>query len=452
MKRLAPAGLVLISAVLAITSCSKTGSPAPAGSPGPSTTTTTATPPTISHIAPVEGGFGTTDTITGTHFSTTTANDIVYFNGKLAVVSAATTTQLIVTIPVLAGTGPVAVKVSGDSVSGPTFTYDYQYVVTTIAGGGPTVKGSSDGTGVAAQFYYPWDVTIDKAGNLFVVDNGNNEIRKVTPAGVVTTFAGNTTKGNADGTGGAASFFNPAGITIDTAGNLYMADKYNNEIRKITPAAVVTTIAGISLPGSADGPGGAARFQLPSGICIDPAGNLYITDWGNNEIRKITPTGGVTTIAGNLAAGNNNGTGSAASFDVPAGIGIDAAGNLYVGEYGDDDIRKISPADAVTTIAGNTASGYGDGTGSAAQFNQPVGIVADPAGNLYVTDAGNNEIRKITPAGVVTTIAGNTLHGNSDGIGKAARFYGPSGIAIDAAGNLYVADYENNEIRKISIQ
>jgi streptogramin lyase len=451
MKCFAPGVLIFMSGVLFLSSCSKTGSPAAPGSPG-SPTSPTATPPTISHIAPVEGGYGSADTITGTNFSAMAANNIVYFNGKPAVVNAATSTQLIVTVPALAGTGPVAVKVSGDSVSGPTFTYDYQYVVTTFAGGGPSVKGSGDGTGIAAQFYYPWDVTIDQAGNLFVTDNGNNEIRKITPAGVVTTFAGSTTPGHADGAGSAASFHVPTQLTIDTAGNLYVVDKYNNEIRKITSAAVVSTFAGGTLPGHADGTGGGASFELPSGICIDPSGNLYIADWGNDEIRKITPAGVVTTIAGTTTPGSSNGTGSAASFNIPAGITIDGAGNFYVGEYGSDDIRKITSAYAVTTIAGNNIQGYGDGTGSAAQFNQPVGICADATGNIYVADAGNNEIRKITPAGVVTTIAGNPTHGNSDGIGTAARFYGPSGITTDAAGNLYVADYENNEIRKIALQ
>jgi sugar lactone lactonase YvrE len=452
MKCITPALLIIMSAVLSISSCSKTGSPAAPGTPGTSPTPAV-TPPTISHIAPVEGGYGLADTITGTNFSTTIANNIVYFNGKPAVVSAATSTQLIVTVPVLAGTGLVAVNVSGDLVSGPTFTYDYQYVVSTIAGGGPSVKGSNDGTGTAAQFYYPWDVTIDNAGNLFVTDNGNNEIRKITPAGVVTTFAGSTTQGNVDGTGSVARFFDPTGITIDPTGNLYVADKYNNEIRKITPAAVVSTVAGGSLPGSMDGSVSGASFQLPSGICIDPAGNLYIADWGNNEIRMITPGGSVSTIAGSTTSpGNADGTGTAASFNVPAGICIDALGNLYVGEYGNDNIRMISPTHVVTTLAGSTSEGYNNGTGSAAQFNQPIGIVADPKGNIYIADAGNNEIRKITPAGMVTTIAGSPMHGNADGIGSAASFYGPSGIAIDATGNLYVADYENNEIRKISLQ
>jgi serine/threonine-protein kinase len=454
MKCFASAVLIAFTATLSTASCSKTGSPAsgapsgPGGMPPPPTSI----PATISKIAPVEGGFGIADTITGSNFSTTAGNDIVYFNGKLATVTSATTTQLIVTVPALAGTGPVAVKVSSDSVTGPTFTYDYQYVVTTIAGGGPTVKGSSDGTGTAAQFYYPWGITIDKAGNLFVVDNGNNEIRKITSSGVVTTFAGSTTTGSIDATGSAARFFDPTGITIDTAGNLYVADKYNNEIRKIATNGYVTTIAGSTTPGQADGISGVARFELPSGVCIDPAGNLYVADWGNNEIRKISSSGVVTTYAGSTTAGAGDGIGSAASFDIPAGICVDASGNLYVSEYGDGDIRKITSGAVVSRIAGSTALGNADGPGNTAQFNQPIGIVADALGNLYVADAANNEIRKITPAGVVTTIAGNTLHGNADGIGTVARFYGPSGITIDPSGNLYVADYENNEIRKISLQ
>ena len=202
---------------------------------------------------------------------------------------------------------------------------------------------------------------MDSAGNVYVADYGNSKIRKITPAGVVAAFAGSGAQGDADGTASAASFNYPESVAVDSAGNVYVADYGNDEIRKITRAGVVTTFAGSGAPGDADGTGSAASFNGPEGIAVDSAGNVYVADYGNNKIRKITPAGVVTTLAGSGAQGDAGGTGSAASFDGPEGVAVDSADNVYVGDEFNNDIRKITSAGVVTTFAGSGAQGGADG-------------------------------------------------------------------------------------------
>jgi len=324
---------------------------------------------------------------------------------------------------------------------------------TTVAGSG--TAGSTDGTGVAASFDSPFGITSDSAGNLYVTDSFGLTVRKLTPAGVVSTIAGTAgVFGAADGTGSAASFNSPEGIAVDTAGNLYVADASNNTIRKITqPAGVVTTLAGTAGPfGNADGTGAAARFKQPGGVAVDSSGNLFVVDSGNHTIRKITPAGVVSTIAGTGAAGSANGTGTAASFNGPNGIAIDATGNLFVADTGNHTIRKITPAGVVTTVAGSVGvSGSTDATGTAAKFNTPFGITVNSAGILFVADTYNNTIRKIDTAGVVTTISGTAgVCGSTNASGTAASFCSPTHITVDPAGNLFVTDLANNLIRKVT--
>src|SRR5207253_2182575 len=274
----------------------------------------------------------------------------------------------------------------------------------------------------------------------------NHTIRKITPAGVVTTLAGLAgNPGSADGTGSAAGFNGHRKGAAEGTGVVYVADRSNQTISKITPAGVVTTLAGLAgSSGSADGTGSAARFFNPYGVATDASRNVYVADTDNNTIRQITPAGVVTTLAG-LAGnpGSADGTGSAERFNGPRGLATDSAGDGYVCDNGNETMSEMKAAGAVTTLAGLAGNpGSADGTGSAARFFQPRGVATDSSGNVYVADSGNQTIRQITPAGVVTTLAG--LAGNLGSADGPARFNGPSGVATDSSGNVYVGDHYNN--------
>jgi sugar lactone lactonase YvrE len=334
-------------------------------------------------------------------------------------------------------------------------------VVTTYAGTAG-LSGGADGTGPAARFYYPAGVAVDSAGNLFVADRSNSAIRMIAPGGVVTTVAGREGRpGSADGTGVAARFGYPAGVAVDSAGNLFVADRGAHTIRRITPGGVVTTYAGTAgISGAADGTGAAAQFESPSGVAVDNGGNVYVADTSYSTIRKITPGGVVSTFAGaQFHSGSADGTGAAAQFYYPYGVAVDTAGNVFVADSGNGTIRKITPGGVVTTLAGtaNSSDGSTDGIGAAARFRHPMGVAVDTAGNVFVAEGydgsqgyhDTNTIRKITPNGVVTTLTGTAgVEGSVDGIGTAAQFNSPQGIAVDNMGNLYVADSDNSAIRK----
>ena len=332
--------------------------------------------------------------------------------------------------------------VSGISVSQPLS-------FTRLAGslGGP---GLADGTGISAGFYHPYGVAVDASGNVFVGDTYDHSIRKVTPAGVVTTLAGSTTIGSADGTGSAASFRYPAGVAVDGTGNVYVADSRNYKVRKITPGGVVTTLAGSGSLGSADGTGGAASFAVMYAVAVDGSGTVYVADSGNNKIRKVTPGGAVSTLAGSGAVGSLDGVGPAATFSYPAGIAVDSSGNVFVGDRGSNKIRKIAPGGAVTTVAGTGVAGTKDGAGALATFSSPSNVAVDGKGNAYVVDNYGNKVRKVTPDGVVTTLAGSGNAASVDGTGSAASFDDPWGVAVDGAGNVYVSELGARKIRKVT--
>ena len=419
-------------------------------------------------------------------------------------------------------------------------------VVTAVCGSSSNVSGNVNGSTTATRFNNPTGITFDAAGNLYVADQGNNLIRKFV-ASTSSTLAGGGIGTATNGTGTAATFNAPSGVAADPYGNLYVADKSNNLIRKIdTSWGTVTTFAGTIASGHADGRGTAATFSTPTGIAVDPFGNVLVADQGNNLIRKITtytitpalpagltfetstgtifgtptvasaatsytincrnsagadsatvtiatlaiappaityttpnsytvrntlapltpvntggtPTsaslgGGSLTLAGggsdSLSSGNANGTGRAATFSAPCGTAIDGSGNTYVADRSNNLIRKITPSGEVTTLAGSGSAGFANGIGTAASFNQPSGIATDGQGNLYVADAGNNMIRKIVlSTGSVSVFSGTGTSGSSNTI-NGYTFSGPSAVAIDSIGSIYVADQNNNLIRKITL-
>ncbi|MDD2765679.1 MAG: immunoglobulin domain-containing protein [Opitutaceae bacterium] len=313
----------------------------------------------------------------------------------------------------------------------------YPLSITTLAGTAGS-SGSTDGTGAAARFNHPSDVALDSSGNLYVSDTNNHTIRKITSGGTVSTLAGLAgTSGSANGTD-AARFNSPTGLTADASGNLYVADTDNHAIRKIVIATrEVATVA--------------TGFNLPSDVAADGSGNLYVADTGNHTIRKIAPNGVVTTLAGLAGVpGSANGAGILARFSSPEGVTVDGAGNVYVADTNNHTIRKITPDGTVSTLAGLAGtSGTGDGAGSAARFQYPSDLMVDGSGNLFVADTDNHAIRKLTSAGLTGTVAGLTgTSGSADGVGSTARFLYPTGVAVDSTGNIYIADTSNHTIRK----
>lgn len=315
-------------------------------------------------------------------------------------------------------------------------------------------SGSVDGTGSGALFSLPTGVAVDDTGNVYVADYLNFTIRKVSSVGVVTTLAGMAgSAGNVDGTGSGARFSYPSGVAVDGGGNVYVADCGNGTIRQVSSSAVVTTLAGAAgLVGSADGSRFDARFNCPNGVATDGSGNIYISDLDNCTVRRLTSSGVVTTIAGSASgcctvAGDVNcvsvdGTGSAARFVGPSALALDDAGNLYVAD--DNAIRKITQGGIVTTLAGHNESysgGSADGMGSAASFEIAEGVTVDAQGNVYVADSFYGLIRKVTPQGLVTTVAGNGR--GSTTLGPTPGFSGLWNLAISGS-SLVIADSPSN--------
>ncbi len=336
-----------------------------------------------------------------------------------------------------AGTGYGSVITFKTSAS----TADTSVTVSTLAGSGNA--GLTNGTGANAAFSSPTGTAVDAQGNVYVTDSFNHLIRKINPAGVVTTFAGSGALGFSGGTATTAQFYSPNGIATDAAGNVYVSDLGNNAIYKITSNGTVTIMAGSGTAGYVNGNGSTAAFNAPQGLVADASGNVYVADQGNNRIRKITSAGVVSTLAGTGAGGNINGDGSTASFNRPYGLAIDASGNLYVTDQGNYAVRKVTSAGVVSLLIGTSAT-----TGL---LNTPTGIAIDQQGALYITDQ-SGRILTITAANVLYTLAGkaNTA-GFADGSKTTAQFSGPTGIAVDASKNIYVADLNNNRIRKMVV-
>lgn len=321
--------------------------------------------------------------------------------------------------------------------------------VTTLAGV-PGTSGFKNGPGEQALFDDPVGIALTPDGSLYVSDQGNQRIRLISRAGVVSTFAGTGSGGDLDGPGAFSTFRGLQAICVDAFKDLYVAEEGNHAIRKILLEASVTTELGTT-PGSSDGRSVFAKFRQPFGLARDADGNFYIADTGNNTIRKSTKDGIVTTLAGAPGVGGYaDGKGSAAKFDQPRSVAVDADGTVYVADEGNHRIRKIGADGTVTTLCGDGSQGHNDATGATAQLNAPRGVAVGPDGNIYVADFGNHRIRMVTPDGVVTTVAGTAVAGYQDGTSSVARFTKPSGVALDKDGRIYVADFGNNAIRLIA--
>ena len=419
---------LLLLAIVCIESCKK----------NPDVTILTPPPvvpdPTNPHIdlfSPNTAAKDSIVVISGANFSVIATENTVTVNEAPAEVIVAANNRLEIKVPLASGSGKIVVKVNGRIASSAN---DFIYIptVTTLAGGS---YGYLDGAGNMAKFASAFGVAADVAGNIIVADGANNRIRRIAPDGTVSTVAGDGTPGILNGPAATAQFSYPRGVAVDVSGNIYVADADNNLIRKITPQGIVSTVAGDSTAGFRDGPAAQAKFNFPFELVLDPSGNIYVTDGGNHRIRKITTTGEVMTIGD-------------ATFGVPEGIAMDASQNLYIADASSHKIFKMTPTGARSVLAGTGEPGFTNGPGTIAQFFNPEGIVVDKHGNVYVGDLSNNAIRKITPAGVVSTFAGGT-RGFKDGPATESKFYEVSGVTVDASGNIIAADVFNSRIRKI---
>lgn len=370
-------------------------------------------------------------------------------NPLLSVVSDDTTCVLTVTGVKASGVkytaGPVMPLFTSFAPMASAFQVPGGVLVASLAGSGNW--GAADGAGSAAEFSSLAGLAVDAAGNVFVADQSNHTIRKISPTGVVSTLAGGAF-GFADGTGSQAQFASPSAVAVDAAGNVFVADAENHALRKVTTAGVVTTVAGNGTFGFADGPGAAARFFYPTDVVVDAGGNLFVTDGYNHRVRKVTPAGEVSTLAGDGTAGLADGPGASAKFDSPWGLALAANGDLVVADRANHRIRKVTPAGVVSTVAGSSY-GAADGTSAQAQFASPVDVAVDASGQIVVADFDNHRLRRITPAGVVSTLVGDGS-GFADGLGDDALLNAPSSVGFGPTGKLYFADQGNYRVRTLT--
>jgi hypothetical protein len=417
--------IALFVMILFIASCSKSGSSSGPSGPTSPTGPTTPSAPTITTVSPETGAYNTTVTITGTNFSTTTTSDIVTFNGAAAVVSAATTTQLTVTVPKGAGTGTIKLTIGSNTITGPTFTYLYTYAVSTL---------------VSTGFNDPFGIAVDTAGNVIVADDGNNQIKMVTPAGVVSTIAGSGTPGFMNGAVATAEFLDPPTVTVDPMDNIFVGDAFNYKIREIS-SGMVSTFAGTTI-GESNGPVSTAQFDSPAWLAIDGSENVFVCD--AHYIREVSG-GSVSTLYDGHTYSS-----TLVSF---TGIALKPADTLVLLDDFGANVFQLTPSGTFSVLAGTGSLGYYDAPAASAQFSSATGIAVDANGNILVADEANQRIRMISPAGLVSTIAGSGAAADVDNTGTAAEFYYPQGIAVDKkSGTIYVLEPMSNRIRKITVE
>jgi sugar lactone lactonase YvrE len=334
-------------------------------------------------------------------------------------------------------------------------------IITTVAGDGASGFAGDGSAATSASLGYPSGVVVDSLGNLYIADSYNARIRKVNPSGIISTFAGTGTSGYSGDGGQAvnAKLNSPRGLALDLAGNLYVVDSGNSTVRKISPAGIITTVAGNGTAGflGDGGAANAAELNQPYGVAVDASGNVYIADYYNYRIRKVTPAGIITTIAGTGTYGftGDGGPATSATMTYPISITVDTAGNVYFGDYYNYRVRKISTGGTISTYAGNSYGFGGDGssaTASTAKISYPTSVAIDAAGNLYIGDGSNYRIRVVSPAGILSTVSGTGTYGFTGDAGPAASAEISSvyGFAFDSKGNVYFSDQSNYRIRKIT--
>lgn len=400
-------------------------------------------------FTPTSGSHSTWVTVTGAAFSSVPAENQVTFNGVPARVESASSTELVVQVPVGALSGPVAVQVAGhpQAKSRTAFRYLYSATVSTF----PQQPYAANPAGVAT----------DAQGNLYVANEGYHCVLKITPQGVVTTLAGESgSAGHVDGPAALARFAAVTSLAVDQQGNVYVAEKYAHYIRKISAAGVVSTLAGSGVPGYWEGVGPSTRLNMPDGLAVDAQGNVLFADQGNDCIRQISPAGVVSTFAGLGARGGfADGPPGVARFYSPTGIAIDAQGVVYVADAGNHRIRKIARNKTVTTLGGSSECGYRDGPVGTSRFYYPTGVAVGADSSVYIAEHNGNRIRLLAADGYTSTLAGPPsnclvyIRGSLvNGPGGTARFDGPRSIALGPKGELYVADDYNYCIRKLILQ
>jgi len=332
--------------------------------------------------------------------------------------------------------------------------------IETVAGNGEAGNTGAGGPALKAELNVPDGLAFDGAGNYYISDYSNDIVHKVDAAGTIITYAGNGVHGYGGDGGPAtkAALKHPQGLAFDSQGNLYITDGGGCRIRKVTPAGIISTVAGTGAHGyNGDGIlATTAELNFPGAVAVDSKNNLYIADYGNNIIRKVTPAGIIGTVAGNGKMGDTGDGGKAtgAELNQPQGVAVDAAGNLYIAESGGNIIRKVNASGIISTLAGNGRAGsYGNGgPATGAELNSPNSVHVDTLGNVYIADFGNNEVRIVTPSGIIQSVAGTGILGDSGNGGAApnAELDGPADALLDPSGNLYLADAGNNIVRKVT--